>query len=362
MSLEQVLRDGLRKIRSGLLANEAQVKQAVILPILRDLDWDDTDPSEFKPELSVIREQGKGSVDYALGRISNDNPLVFIEAKKLGHANTDGEDQLFTYTANRGVPFLILTDGAVWNFYLSMADGLPAERRFYRMELQQEEKLAEYAEAFHLYLRKGKVLSGSARREAEEQRENRKSKERVRDAIPGCWRRLLNEPDTVLCDALVEAVEKECGIRPELDDVESFLKGFISESGNVVTNPPTSPLVETNPGLSGKIVGYELDGRLVETGAGNRTLAALLTEFDRRDPDFMDRFAAKTSTAKRHLVDRNRDDLYISSPKLKEYSLELGNGWWLGTNLGMSKIREYIETACNVIGVRLGSNLKLVEK
>ena len=40
MSLEQALRDGLERIKSNQLTNEAQVKQAVILPILRALGWE----------------------------------------------------------------------------------------------------------------------------------------------------------------------------------------------------------------------------------------------------------------------------------------------------------------------------------
>ena len=49
------------------------------------------------------------------------NPLVFIEAKRLGNVDYRAEGQLFGYAVNRGVPFLILTDGNVWDFYLSMA-------------------------------------------------------------------------------------------------------------------------------------------------------------------------------------------------------------------------------------------------
>ena len=56
MSLEQILKVAVERIRSGSLENEAQVKQAIILPILRALDWDDTNPAEFKPEFSVGKD------------------------------------------------------------------------------------------------------------------------------------------------------------------------------------------------------------------------------------------------------------------------------------------------------------------
>ena len=120
MSLDKVLKKAVERIQSSSLENEAQVKQAVILPILRALDWDDSDPAEFVPEFSA----GNGRVDYALLR-SGGGPLVFIEAKGLGGVDAKGEEQVFRYAVNRGVPFLILTDGNLWDFYLSMAAGDP---------------------------------------------------------------------------------------------------------------------------------------------------------------------------------------------------------------------------------------------
>ncbi len=101
MDLEQVLRVVVKRIRSNLLSNEAQVKQAVLLPVLRELGWDDANPTEFVPEYSVDR----GRVDYALCQTAG-SPLIFIEAKQLGAADSKGEDQLFGYASNRGVPFL----------------------------------------------------------------------------------------------------------------------------------------------------------------------------------------------------------------------------------------------------------------
>ena len=77
MELKQILNDANKRISTGLLKNEAQVKQAVIIPILRGLNWDDSNPAEFVPEFSV----DNGLVDYALCRTS-DNPLVFIYRSK----------------------------------------------------------------------------------------------------------------------------------------------------------------------------------------------------------------------------------------------------------------------------------------
>ena len=367
MNLEQVLALVIQRIRSGSLENEAQVKQAVIVPILRALEWDDADPAEFVPEYSV----DNGRVDYAL--LGQTGPLVFIEAKGIGRVDLAGEEQLFRYAVNKGVPFLVLTDGDMWGFYLSMAAGAPAERRFYRAELTREGRIPEYARFLRTHLHKSRVVSGDARRAAEDLLASNQDREKAREAIPGVWRSLLKRPDDMLRDLLMEQVADECGTMPEQDDVESFLKDCLSGE---VREVPDAPPPATKPGrrksspepqpatsrATGKINGYILENRAEETGAANRTLAEVLKEFHRRDPNFMERYAGKTATRRRRLVARDRKDLYPYSPDLAEkMSMDLENGWWLGHNLNAETIRRRIKTACEIAGVKYGSQLKLIE-
>ncbi len=359
MRLEQILNDASERIKTGLLRIEAQVKQAVIIPILRGLDWDDTAPAEFVPEFPV----DNGSVDYALCS-TVDKPLVFIEAKRLGSADDKGVKQLFKYANNRGVPFLILTDGNIWDFYLSMAQGLPSERRFYRMELRREENFSEYVEFLESYLQRQRVFSGQARREAERRHENNLQREKARNALPKVWLTLLQEPDDMLRDVLAEAVESECGTKPDLDDVEGFLKQLSHPNSpqtpekQPVGRPLTLPIRSKN----NKIVGYVLDGRRIETGVGHRTLSEILKEFHRRDEEFMFRFASETVGRTRQLVAENPDDLYQKIHLKDDHSLDLENGWWLGTNLSSAAILKYIKIACEVAGVNFGVQLTLIER
>ena len=368
MNMEEVLRTAINRIRSGTLDNEAQVKQAVILPILRALDWDDSDPAEFRPEYTV----DNGRVDYALlGK--KGTPLVFIEAKGAGRADIAGEEQLFRYAVNKGVPFLVLTDGDSWVFYLSMAAGVPAERQFFRATLTREERIGQNARFLRKHLRKTCVVSGEARRAAEQLHESNQEREKARETIPEVWNSLLMGPDEMLRDLLMEQVASACGTMPDPDDVESFLKERLSDSKTmqpdssstpprteVRGSPPESPKPPRK--RNSKLIGFVLENRRVETGAAYLTLAEVLKEFHRRDPQFMERFAAKTSTRKRRLVARNRQDLYPGRPDFAEKSsLDLKNGWWLGHNLNADTIRSRIRTACEIAGVKFGSALKLIE-
>lgn len=257
MGLEQVLKVSLDNLQPGVLHNEAQIKSAVILPILDELGWKSSIPNEFKAEFEIPDPQTpnkKRWVDYALGNLPNNNPrpLVFVEAKSAGRVDTKGEEQLFSYAVNRGVPLLVLTDGTIWNFYLSMASGPPHERCFYRMELRLREKIPEYEESFQRYLLKDNVFSGQSQSEAEKKLKRDRDQEVARNAIAPCWDALLREADPVLRDALVEAVTEKCGVKPDLDLVESFLRDLAGPQRHEVQAVSRHREIKTNPDKESK--------------------------------------------------------------------------------------------------------------
>lgn len=351
MRLEQVLQKAVENIRSGRLSDEAKVKTTVIVPILRALDWDDLNPAELVAEFPVAN----GWVDYALCQRA-DKPLVFIEAKRLGLVDIKGEEQLFNYATNKGVPFLILTDGNVWDFYLSMAVGVAAERKFYHAELEREENISKYTRFFEDHLQKNHVISGKAKRAAEQLHEDNRERDKARDTIPKAWCSLLNAPDKRLQDLLAEAVEDECETRPKLDDVEEFLKTLEPNASPRQSDPAKSPspLLPKKPqprGKMPKMTGFVLNGRKVITGAGIRTLAEILKEFQTRDSGFMKRF---DSEAGGRTVAQNREN--VREPH------DLKNGWWLRGSLNSKDIKKKIKTACNVTEVQFGSELTLIEE
>jgi hypothetical protein len=44
---------------------------------------------------------------------------------------------------------------------------------------------------------------------------------------------------------------------------------------------------------------------------------------------------------------------------VREFSYELKPGWWLGTNLSRHSIERVLEIACEVAGVKYGTELKV---
>ena len=344
MQLDETIRKVTRTLHSGNLANEAQVKQAVIVPILRALDWDDSDPNSFKPEFQVQN----GFVDYAL--LGHGKPLVFIEAKKLGKVDEKGEEQLFRYASNRGVPFLILTDGNQWDFYLSMAPGEPTERRFFRLLLKQSQNISEYRDFFESHLRKTEVVSNQAYRSAQDRHTGIMERQKAKATISGAWDYLLSGPDEILLDLLIEQVESECGTKPHPEDAIDFIK-------QIATHAPQQVEVTARS----KFGGYVLDGKSVEASNSIRTLHALLREFSNLNPQFLNSFAIATASQKRRLVATDKTKLYERQDLISK-SLSLENGWWLGTNYGKEQIRNFIQVACREANIEYGTRLKIIEQ
>ena len=90
-----------------------------------------------------------------------------------------------------------------------------------------------------------------------------------------------------------------------------------------------------------------------------------LRELADRDASFLDRFAAlpKRGRNRRYLA-RSREDLFPGSPHLAQvdsYVRELkpGSSWWVDVNLSRSAMERVIRMACEVAGLRYGTDLRV---
>ena len=143
---------------------EQNVKRAIIEPILQACGWDSAGLVEIQSEYPVSHEYKKAA-DYVLFN-QDGEPCVLIEAKRLGGIIENSEEQVFGYAKHLWVPLLILTDGNVWNFYISQRPmEHPAERGYFRVELSCDESILKCADVFATCLgKRGGLLASPTRR------------------------------------------------------------------------------------------------------------------------------------------------------------------------------------------------------
>jgi hypothetical protein len=148
--------------------DETATKQYIVLPILRALNWQDSNlhTLEVFPEKKV----GSGKVDYALQQ--DNNAFVFIECKRWGANIEKHQEQICLYAFMAGVDIAVITNGKIWDFYLPAKTTLPGQinvpwedRIFCSINLEiQQEAISD----FQKYLAKSNVEQGKAKVEAEE--------------------------------------------------------------------------------------------------------------------------------------------------------------------------------------------------
>jgi len=199
--------------------DEAATKQAIILPLLHQLDWNTYNIDEVMPEFSVENKR----VDYSL-RINNTNE-VFFEVKKTGEDLEHFQEQLLDYSFRQGVELAILTNGKTWWFYLPTKRGNWKTRKFYTIDIIQQET-QDVSQKFIDLLSKHNIQTGKALQHAESIYKGEQKKKLIEETMPEAWNKIITEPDSLLIDLLSEATEKLCGFKPENDETSRFLKTY----------------------------------------------------------------------------------------------------------------------------------------
>jgi len=228
--------------------SEEAVKQGIILPTLQALGWNVFNTDEVSPEYS----SGKGRVDYAL--LLKSNPAVFIEAKRVGASlSDDHQEQLLSYAFHEGVKLALLTNGITWEFYLPLTSGVWSGRKVYSIDLEQQD-IQEASLIITNLLAKATVRTGEAERYAKELHRSRQRKEKISEAMPEAWKRLIEEPNELLIELIAEETEAVCGFKPDASTVTAYIREMIEQrvASQAIrpTRKPTKPRKYTASKLS----------------------------------------------------------------------------------------------------------------
>jgi hypothetical protein len=229
------LEEHIRQIRSGIeahqFANEAAVAQGIVLRLLGALSWPCWDTHVVAPQYSL---EGRRA-DFALCH-PPDRPVVLVEVKQLGMSSPASERQLFEYAFHAGVPFVVLTDGQQWHFFLPAEQGDYGERRVYKLDLLERE-VSECSARLSRYLKYEAIVSGAAIEAAREDYRNVARTRLIKTSLPKAWRKLVEEKDEILIDLIADQVASLCGYKPDFEAVARFL-----EEGLSLTQQPTHPV------------------------------------------------------------------------------------------------------------------------
>ncbi len=96
-----------------------------------------------------------------------------------------------------------------------------------------------------------------------------------------------------------------------------------------------------------------------EKGSLKEAYTSCLLKLTELDPQFLERLSGKTTKSRRIVAQKPRD-LYFRTPELsKQFASRLTDQWWVDTNLSRQQCEQRLKTACDVAGLRFGSDLAL---
>jgi len=367
MALEDTVADIAQKLRQGAFPNEQSVSQGIVLRVLSDLHWDVFEPSVVWPEYATA---GGGRADFALCE-PRSKPKALIEVKQPGKAE-GGVRQSLECAFHAGVPFVVLTDGRTWRFYLPAEPGDYEDRRVFKLDLH-EHSAEQSAAVLERYLHWRAVASGKALEDARSEHRSKARQALARQAIPDAWKRLVGQRDELLIELVGEAVESKAGVRPESADVLRFLVGLGDQAFSQPPSRSPLPLDEPETATVRATTAQSQSSRRMERTSKSRRRGTVsvngkefsyndakqefiivLRELANSDPNFLSRCYERSEFRgrKRRYSSREREELFPGRPDLQRNHVEsLPGGWWVGTNLNNGQKENLICAAIDIAGL-----------
>jgi len=234
--MEATLLDWIKNVQTNKISlsleDEAKTSQSVILPILKYLGWEIFDSNEVCPQFSIKSKK----VDFTVKKVDfalryQDQNKVFIEVKKVGVDLETGyhQTQLLDYSFLEGVELAVLTNGISWWLYLPLRIGGWEQRKFYTIELIDQDP-KDIVQKFTDFLSREKVVSGKAIEKAEKLFNSNQKELLIKQNLPKAWSKILGESNEILIDLIADTTEKLCGYKPDDEIVENFIATYAQKN------------------------------------------------------------------------------------------------------------------------------------
>lgn len=361
--MQEQLKNFINEIKSakGLSTyDEATTKQIIIIRILNILGWNIFDVKEIQPEYPVDPQNSNEKVDYALAR-DTDN-MVFVEAKAVNIDLEDWEGKFCNYCFKNNVVLGVLTNGISWWFYLPHARGSWYERKFYSINLIQQDA-DTIVSKFIDFLSKQNVTIGKAEENAKKTFESKQKNQTIKKSLPQAWNALVSsKEDTAFIDLFNDMLEKISGYRAESQEIADFLannrvKLILSEEGiSQPTRRTRTPEITTSTeeekistyvrtGFTGKgITGFVFNNKKYEATSWKELLLTICEKlYILHKKDF-----SKILTLK----GRKRPYFTLNVNELRVPEKIKGTDIFVETNLSANSIVSLCEDALSLFGYK----------
>ncbi|MDP3896765.1 MAG: hypothetical protein Q8Q62_08815, partial [Mesorhizobium sp.] len=247
------------------------------------------------------------------------------------------------------------------------------ERRVYRLHLN-ERSADECAQIFTRYLSRSRVKSGEALEDATRDYRDIASKREAARNLPTAWGQLVDKPEDLLIELLIEQTEAISGFRPTSIEVVSFLKSLrIAHPSDFQTTPPraaaptakppaVSRVVEGGPQLgsspqnANRTVAYTFMGEGKIAPTASAALIDILAGIAARHPEAMSAVAVAVRGKSRNHIARTPAEIYPARPDLAR-AAEIAPNWLVGLNIANREKMRIIREACRVTGIKFGTDV-----
>ena len=257
------------------------------------------------------------------------------------------------------MPFLVLTDGKEWNFYLPLEQGNYLDRKLFKLDLL-DRNLQKTIDRFEKYLAFDRVINGSA---LEDSKNDYLEISRRREAeiyIPQAWQKLVEDRDDALINLLIDSVQSLSGFRPDRESCEQYLLNILTSLPvrSVTQQPRDFP---THRKVNNTQIGYKINGQSHSENSARNVMIAIFKYLASIDPTFLDRFSTNFGNSnRRKIISRRKEELYPNRPEFyndKGMSREFLPGWWIGLNYSKDSIKDRILEALSFAGKRKGEEI-----
>ena len=231
------LREVIERIRSRPEpANSRAAERRIVVPILRELGWDDSDDAQVDFGY-LLGGRFNDEIDFAL-RGSADTGLALLQLLEPGNQSTMAALRIINGAVADHFALAILSNGAEWWFYLPPAQPGPPEQQCFTQTNLFSDPVDKCMATLEAFLSRPRLENGDAIADASKTLAAVRARGEVIAQLPSIWKRMLSEPDSMLVELLQEEISRAVNAEASEADVITFLREQSRNDGPVAPRPP----------------------------------------------------------------------------------------------------------------------------